>query len=158
MKSWNPEPHPAASHRRVEERAGTIGRSGTFLMSSKRPPPGYRGKERGEGHQETAKDHGYLMKPTDGKRLPGPLYGGGAVLTLSLLVSMLAGGEVAEGGSVVPSKPAGWQTLSWARGTGWPLRGSAIGFRMNGPGKVPAGHHTTMGCGIPASGQRELCP
>lgn len=56
-------------------------------MSSKRPLQDYRGKERGKGHQETAKDHGYLMKPIDGKRLPGPLYGGGAFLTLSLPVS-----------------------------------------------------------------------
>lgn len=59
------------------------------------------------------------MKPKEGKRLPGLLNGSGAFLTLTLLVSRLAGSEVAEGGSVVPSEPAGWHTVSWARGTSW---------------------------------------
>lgn len=46
--------------------------------------------ERKEGGQETAKDHGYLMGAEDekGKEPPGPLHGGGAFLTLTLLVSV----------------------------------------------------------------------
>lgn len=41
------------------------------------------------------------MEPEDGKGLPGPLHAGGAFLALSLLISILAGGEVAEGVGLV---------------------------------------------------------
>lgn len=47
-----------------------------------------------------------------GKGLPWPLHGGGTFLTLSCC--LLAGGEVAEGGSVVPGGPTTVCVLSQA--------------------------------------------
>lgn len=67
----------------IGEAAGSLGRSHTFLKTSQCPSQSSRGKGRG------AQDHGYLMGAEDekGKGPPGTLHGGGALLTLSLLIS-----------------------------------------------------------------------
>lgn len=80
-ESWHPDP---SSHIGADKGAGTLGRA---IPCPLKCSPKVTGKERRAGHQETAKGHGSLMEPEDGKRLPGLPHGGGASLTLSLLIS-----------------------------------------------------------------------